>query len=264
MNALLIDAGNSRLKWASLRGRRLGPLHSAAWDSGKLPGVAARVAAKAGRPQIVLVSCVAGARVQRALRGALRAQRLPAPVFVTSRRQQAGVRNAYRWPGQLGVDRWLSLLAARAIYPADAVCIVSVGTALTVDLLDGRGRHAGGIIVPGPALMVESLLSSTAEIRRRAERRGRAVRGSAARSFFARDTGSAIHAGSLHAAAAITAYAMSRARETVGVPPRLLLTGGGARELQRLLASRRLGLRVHHVDNLVLRGLAVLAEQESG
>jgi type III pantothenate kinase len=83
------------------------------------------------------------------------------------------------------------------------------------------------------------------------------------RAFFARDTRSAISGGSQHAAAALTEYAMSRALETVGYPPRLLLSGGGARKLQRLLNGHEPGLQVRRVDNLVLRGLAVLAQQES-
>ncbi len=263
MNALLIDAGNSRLKWANLRGGRLGSLHSAAWDHAGLPALAARIATHAGHPDSVLVGCVAGVAVRRALRGALRTAHLPAPQFAVSQRQQGGVRNAYRWPEQLGVDRWLALLAARAMYPSESVCIVSVGTALTVDLLENRGRHLGGLIVPGPALMVEALLNSTADIRRRAARGARSARGPSPRVFFARDTRSAIGAGSLHAAVALTEYAMSRALEAVGHPPRLLLTGGGARELQRQLGGRELGIHARRIDNLVLRGLAVLAQQES-
>lgn len=264
MNALLVDAGNSRLKWASLRGGRLGPLHSAAWQGGTIAAVAARIAAHAGNPERVLVASVAGGAVQRALREALRAARLPKPQFVASVRQQAGVRNAYRRPSQLGVDRWVALLAAHAMHPGEDVCLVSVGTALTVDLLDSRGVHLGGVIVPGPALMVESLFLSTAEIRRRAALDDRAPRGRSTRRFFMRDTRGAIHAGGLHAAAALTEYALRRAQEAVGHTPRLLLSGGGARDLQRLLAGRNRRTRVQHVDNLVLRGLAVLAQQESG
>jgi hypothetical protein len=55
---------------------------------------------------------------------------------------------------------------------------------------------------------------------------------------------------------------MSWAREAVGRPPRVVLSGGGARELQLLLAGRELGLTVRRIDNLVLRGLAVVAQQD--
>ena len=52
--------------------------------------------------------------------------------------------------------------------PARPLCLVAVGTAMTIDLLDAKGRHRGGNIIPGPKLMVESLLENTAGIRRRA------------------------------------------------------------------------------------------------
>ena len=262
MTALLIDAGNSRLKWATLSGGRLAALHSAGWHGTGLAALCARIAAQAHRPERVLVGCVAGSGVRRALRVALRAAGLPAPQFISSVRKQGGVSNGYRRPAQLGVDRWLALLAARVMYPSESVCIVSVGTALTVDLLDNHGRHWGGVIAPGPALMVESLLECTADLRRRAARGGRPARGPM-RDFFARDTRSAIAAGSLHAAVALTEYAMERAMQGVGHPARLLLTGGGARELQRQLGSLEAGILPRCVDNLVLRGLAVLAPQES-
>ena len=267
MNVLLIDAGNTRLKWASLHGGRLGTMHSLPWKPGTLAPAVARAVKHAGHPERVLVASVAGARAVQALRRALRAAHLPAAEIVVSRRAQSGVTSAYHWPEQLGVDRWLGLLAARALYPSEAVCVVSVGTALTVDLLDSQGQHRGGVIAPGPALMIESLLSATAEIRQRARRpspAGARARGAqaAAHSFFARDTRSAIQSGGLHAAAALTEYAMSWAREAVGRPPRVVLSGGGARELQQLLAGRELGLTVRRIDNLVLRGLAVVAQQD--
>lgn len=264
MTALLIDAGNSRLKWATLSGGRLAALHSAGWHGTGLAALCARIAAQAHRPERVLVGCVAGSGVRRALRVALRAAGLPAPQFISSVRKQGGVSNGYRRPAQLGVDRWLALLAARALYPSESVCIVSVGTALTVDLLDNQGRHLGGAIVPGPALMVDSLLNSTADIRRRAGGAARSPRSSAQRSLFARDTRGALSAGSLHATVALTEYALSRAQEAVAHAPRLLLTGGGARDLQRALGTRDLRVQLHRVDDLVLRGLAVLAQQESG
>src|SRR4029077_2103024 len=79
-----------------------------------------------------------------------------------------GVRNGYAETWRLGADRWVAMLGAHARYPGRALWVVDVGTALTVDLLDEHGRHRGGLLVPGPALMVESLLRRTAGIRKRA------------------------------------------------------------------------------------------------
>jgi len=59
-----------------------------------------------------------------------------------------GVRNAYHAPGGLGADRWLGLLAARHLVAQDVI-IVDAGSAITVDLMNSKGQHLGGAILPG-------------------------------------------------------------------------------------------------------------------
>jgi type III pantothenate kinase len=189
-----------------------------------------------------------------ALRRAFRAAGAPAPRFVQSPRRAAGVINGYRVPQRLGVDRWLGLVAARDRYPASPVCVIGIGTAMTVDLLDRHGRHRGGAIAPGPQLMVSALLAHTALIRARAAQGRVPVR----QRLFATDTRAAIAGGSLHACAALIPHALLEARGLLGARPRLLLTGGAADAVRRAA-----GLRVRVVDDLVLRGLAVLARRRT-
>ncbi len=74
-----------------------------------------------------------------------------------------GLTNSYREPSTMGVDRWLGMIAAwRA--GAGAVCVLDVGTAVTLDLVAADGRHEGGYILPGPRLMQESLTARTSRI----------------------------------------------------------------------------------------------------
>ena len=57
---------------------------------------------------------------------------------------------------QLGVDRLLSLVAAR--HTLHKRCLVlDCGTCITMDLLDDNGTHCGGIIVPGYISLVRGL-----------------------------------------------------------------------------------------------------------
>ena len=166
---LLLDAGNSRLKWTWVRRGRLQRGGAVAYTprrqfDSRLRRLL-RQASGAGR---VLVCSVAGADIDRCIRRAARAAQLPAPQFARSVRRAAGVTNAYAEPWRLGVDRWVAMIGARQLFPGEALCLVSVGTALTLDLLAASGRHHGGAIVPGPALMVQTLLERTAGIRRRA------------------------------------------------------------------------------------------------
>jgi type III pantothenate kinase len=187
LNQLLIDAGNTRLKWATLRGARLGRTHALDWNARSMDRTARAVLAT--RAERVLVCSVAGAAFERALRRAARAAGKPsAPQFVRSTRRAAGVRNGYLETWRLGADRWVAMLGARALHPGRALCVVDVGTALTLDLLDAQGRHRGGLLVPGPTLMVDSLLNDTAGIRVRAggNLRSRAPPGRAVRAQHAR------------------------------------------------------------------------------
>ena len=289
MNLLLLDVGNSRLKWAVLRKpyrRRqefaalgvveLKALHTSAagWT---------RLFKAAGTPDRIYASNVAGAVMERQIRAASTRAALESPHFARSSATAAGVRNAYPEPWRLGVDRWVQLIGAHHEHPGRDLCLVSLGTAMTIDLLTGAGRHLGGSIVPGPRLMIESLLERTAGIRRRAggrpakasfdlalgagqpigargARRGQGARpGSSAKraapvGLFARDTHAALLAGACHACAGLIEHAMREARSELGRRPRLILAGGAVDAITPLLHSRH-----RREDDLVLRGLAVLA-----
>jgi type III pantothenate kinase len=163
-------------------------------------------------------------------------------------RRAGGVTNAYAEPWRLGVDRWLALLGARELFPGQALCLVSVGTALTLDLLARNGRHRGGAIVPGPELMVRALLERTAGIRRRA--RGGA---GSARGLYARDTRAAVEAGARHACVGLIERALAEGERRLGETPALVISGGGAGRLLPLLGGVR-----RRRDDLVMRGLAAL------
>ena len=254
MNDLLVDAGNTRLKWATLRGARLGRAQALDWNARSLVRVA-RAVMRASAER-VLVCSVAGAAFERSLRRAARAAGKPPPQFVRSTRRAAGVRNGYLETWRLGADRWVAMLGARALIPKRPLCVVDVGTALTIDLMDSRGRHRGGLIVPGPTLMVDSLLNDTAGIRVRAGRNVRAPR--RAGVPFGRSTRAGLLGGSTMACAALIERALTEARRELKARPLLLLSGGGASQVAPLLsvAHRR-------VDGLVLHGLALLARLES-
>ncbi len=254
MKQLLIDAGNTRLKWATLQGGRLGRSRALEWNARGVAAIARTVMRTSG--ERVLVCSVAGAALERALRQAARAAGKGPPQFVRSTRHAAGVRNGYVQTWRLGADRWVAMLGARALYPGRALCVVDVGTALTLDLLDAHGRHRGGLLVPGPALMVDSLLNYTAGIRARAGPRAGAGRRGAVR--FGRSTRAGLLSGSAMACAALIERALREARSELRGRPRLLLAGGGAAQVAPLLS-------VAHVraDDLVLRGLALLAALDS-
>jgi type III pantothenate kinase len=247
MTALLVDIGNSRVKWAWLRGGRLGNARAADYSGWRGRDFAQRVIGSRPSIERILVASVAADSVTAALTAGARLARAPVPERVTTRRRACGVTIAYIDPWRLGVDRLLAMIAAHRRFPGQPVCAVAVGTAMTVDLLGADGRHRGGAIIPAPPLMVASLLNGTNGIRRRAQggARGRG------RALFGRSTRAAVEQGARYAAAAAVDRAVSEASVLAGSTPQLVLTGGGARDLRPLIRTGGV-----LVPDLVLEGLA--------
>lgn len=275
---LLIDAGNSRLKWA-LWDADAATLSSGAARFLKQGVLALSVLRRSpallqalfkGLPEgtRIFACSVAGAALERHVRAAASRAHLPRPYFVRTTARAAGVRNAYAEPWRLGADRWVALIGAHVAWPRQALCLVGIGSALTIDLLAPDGRHLGGCIVPGPQMMIESLLRETAGIRRRAQLGtaasiGRALaqvsvthsRGGSTRgSMFATATRDALLAGARHACAALIERAAQQAGQRLTVPVRIVLSGGAAEAIQPLLQ-----VACQREEDLVLRGLAALA-----
>jgi type III pantothenate kinase len=251
MTLLLIDAGNTRIKWARLTSDGLGAARAAVYANWGGADYAQRLFG-ARPPQRILVSSVAPPAVHAALRRAARRARVPLS-FVAVPARGGPIKVGYAEPWRLGVDRYLGMVAAHELFAGVPLCVAGIGTALTLDLVAADGRHFGGAIIPAPALMIDTLLSRTYGIRRRAQ--GGRQRSSGP---FGRSTRDAIVAGARYAAAAAIDRVVQEGALQVRRPPLVVLTGGGADEVRPLVLSYCLG-----VPDLVLRGLAVLAQRPS-
>jgi type III pantothenate kinase len=237
---LTIDAGNTRIKW--------GLRTDGGWErTGAIPTAAAReltAAIGARRCERMLIANVAGRAVEASVAQAS-SQFACEPEFLRSQATQCGVQSSYDDPEQLGVDRWVALIAARRLH-AGSCLVVNAGTALTVDALSDEGVFLGGIIVPGIELMRRALDAHTAGLRLQ----------SGAVHFFPANTGDAIMSGAAHAAAGAIER-MARFMEAAGqTSVRVILAGGGAEDLRPLL-----DLDTSVVEHLVLEGLAAIAEE---
>lgn len=251
MKTLLVDIGNTRVKWAVL-GTQQSRMQAAPHQNS---GLALRALVRRAPRDVsrVIVVSVVDEALSRVLDDAVRRRFGIATEYIRSERRARGVRNGYRETWRLGADRWVSVIGAHALARGRTAVIANVGTALTIDVITGRGRHRGGGIIPGPPAMVESLLTGTHGIRKRASGAKASTH-----SLFAADTASALAAGSLFAAAAFIDRAVREAHSEVnkrkGSRPLLLLTGGGAPAIERYLESA-----AKSIPDLVLRGLAQFA-----
>jgi pantothenate kinase type III len=101
---------------------------------------------------------------------------------------------------------------------------VDAGTAMTIDAVDGTGQHLGGFIVPGPRLMVDSLLIGTSDLADRWS-----WDNTPDQTRFPGNTRDAIEHGCLRALAALVETALRQIEARASQPPRLVLTGGAPR-----------------------------------
>jgi type III pantothenate kinase len=253
MAILLVDAGNTRMKWARLTGAQPGKSRAAAHAGWSAADYLRRLTGPGRGIERVVISSVAGAQVDRALAAAARRLGVRAE-FVVVPRHGGGVRVGYLEPWRLGVDRYVAMVGAHDLFPRVPLWVVGVGTALTLDLVSAGGRHRGGLIVPGPSLMVETLLTRTSGIRVRSAGGHGGPAG-----FLARSTREAIQQGARLAAAALVDRAVTEAGSRSGRAALVVITGGGSGAVRPLLRSA-----AACVPDLVLKGLAVLARQPPG
>lgn len=234
---LLIDAGNTRVKWALAEAGQL--LEQGALAHDQLSELAALCQQ---RPiEAAWGACVAGAAVQAELE---RAAAHPVQ-WLSSAASWGDVRNHYRTPAEQGVDRWLAVLAARFLYQNVDVVVALAGTALTVEALTAEGDYLGGLIVPGSRLMLAALAGNTAQLQREP---GQWV-------DFPQATPDALASGAWDAQAGAVERYYARLAKRTGRKPELIVSGGDAAALAACLT-----VPAKLVDNLVLIGLMRVAE----
>ncbi len=247
---LVIDVGNTRLKWAWLSSTGLSDQQAVVHRDAK-PGIWTTTLFESGqKPSRVLVSNVAGPAVAKTL------SRLTKKVFrieiefVTAARKFDGLTSGYLDPTLLGADRWLGLIGAWT-KAHTALCVVDAGTAVKVDAVDSNGQHLGGLIAPGIHMMREALMSNTGDIAKAAFHSTPSLAG-----VLANNTIAAVSRGAVFALSGMADRACDVIERSTGMTPKLLITGGDA----SLIAGT---MRTHGeiVPDLVLQGLAVIASQ---
>ncbi|MDF3982485.1 type III pantothenate kinase [Luteibacter sp. PPL201] len=243
---LLLDLGNTRLKFAMCDDGALIHRGAFAWDA-DIAGELARRWADGPRPTRIVGASVVDAARERAVSAAAERAFGMAPCWVRTPARACGVTNAYAEPHRLGIDRFLAMVDAWAEGRAPCV-LASVGTALTLDALDANGHHLGGWIAPGPVLMQQSILGATAQVR--PDHPG-AVRD------LADNTADGLASGCWQASAALIDRFATRSAPMLGGAPTVTLGGGDADVLAPLLEHR-----VVPVPDAVLRGLAVWARSQ--
>lgn len=171
-------------------------------------------------------------------------EQVPEPVMVKV--CEAVLPTAYEDVTKLGIDRWLGVLAARALGHGAAL-VVDAGTAITLDVLTKQGEHAGGYILPGLSMQQASLALSTAQVRFPESAWGGQTLGT--------NTAEAVGHGSVRAVCALVREMDNELQ--LEAFSRLYLTGGNARDLAPFLPS------AHVVEDLLLIGMQAYMQSTS-
>lgn len=147
---LVIDAGNTRVKQAIFEGDVLQELSSLPTESflaTPLPKAHMAAFATVSLSESLLLDAIKAAGIQQfTFFGSYDA--LPFP-------------SVYSSPDTLGQDRKANILAALTKYPKKACLIVSLGTCITYDFIDAKGKHLGGDISPGYRMRLQAMHTFT-------------------------------------------------------------------------------------------------------
>lgn len=243
---LVIDIGNSRMKWG-LHGPH-GWLALGVTANSEISSLALRDWHNLPRPMRAIGVNVAGEAARVRVEAQLARWRL-VPEWLSASDAARGVTNQYARPAQLGADRWASLIAARLraamtdLFPPACV-VVNAGTAVTIDALDAEGVFRGGLILPGVRLMLRTLAENTSGLK---------VPPGEFREL-PDNTADAVYSGAIQAVCG----AIEQMRRNIDTNPaqvRVYIAGGAASEI-----APHLNPPVEVVDNLVLEGVLALAE----
>ena len=244
---LLVDVGNTRIKWIIWSAQGVLDRGDLIYKDIAHETLAKRLWAHLQPPSQVLIANVAGPKMRDALAAWIKNAWSIQARFAVSEAAGYGIHNAYARPGDLGVDRWVAMIGAKALSDAHC-CIVDCGTAVTIDALNADGSHQGGVIFPGVRLMRQALYRDTQQIP--PEDSGQPV-------FLGKGTQDCVWGGTIYAVAGAIDGITRRMEETLGSVACCFLTGGdGPVLLPHLQRTYRLE------PDLIFHGLRVQAEMD--
>jgi type III pantothenate kinase len=251
---LLVDAGNTRIKWRIVVGRSL-------QANGVVPTAAVAELAQAWCSYPLtgaVLSCVADASTHDSLAQLMAALRIEVVHWVVPGCEKYGLINLYDVPEKLGSDRYAALIAAARLQLGNCV-VVSIGTATTVDMLGRNNEFLGGVIVAGPDLMRSALLGGTGQIKSRMQAAAMGAKDLSPDFMLdpevvPRNTDAAVEMGIALAQVGVIKGVCERMPGATEQPPLVILTGGARRQI-----SSGLRLQLIEIEDLVLEGLAWIA-----
>ena len=249
---LLMDIGNTRIKWGVLENKALSGIgslltpHSSDFDLKPLfMSVPSDV-------KSIVASCVLSKKTQTKLAESFSDHFKLVVRFIEPINRFSGLTNGYNNPSKLGADRWAAMVGAHNEFGGN-ILVVDMGTAITIDYINAEGVHQGGQILPGLKSFFNILNQSTGSINTKIN-----INDTAAQDIkkWGKNTDDAVISGAMSAiSGAINAAVFSFKIEDS--MPSVILTGGDAIYFKDLF-----DYSLSYRPNLVLEGLARILDEE--
>ena len=260
MSILLIDIGNSRLKWAIAASN--GDLHAEFIAQGAStndsPDQLAQFDQISNNQTIkkIICSSVISEDQTLALKKYLKEIMPQASWFqINGLSALDHLGSQYDQAEQLGADRRSMALGAHHMFSGKNILVISAGTATTIDLITPT-HHMGGWIIPGMALMTNALNLNTAQLPKVATDQKRSS------VAIGTNTNDAIHHGIMASHLGAISIAQEYAKNQKIELDLMIVTGGDAKILVALLKECSSSVPMHHEEQLVLKGLLAWNKME--
>jgi type III pantothenate kinase len=232
---LLLDVGNTRLKWAAVSPRGAIRVRGQVPTAQVTPDWIAAWTKKHDGHHVIVASVVP--KISALLR-----RHLKQAVFISGTMRGLPLAFDYPKPAELGADRLAAAIGAQT-HARGPLIIISCGTATAFSVLDKKGKFCGGLIAPGAEAQLRVLLDTTAQLP------------ATTLSSTGRSTQAAMRAGVLLQFQGGVREVVQRLRQEIGASTRVFVTGGQARHIKGM---RGLG-RVEFRPLLVFEGLRIIA-----
>jgi type III pantothenate kinase len=239
---IVVDVGNSGAKAGAFDAGRLHRARRLCSADVETPEeLAASLDVPPGRADAVVVVSVCERGLSEFLSGPGRG------ALVLGRDLPILVGNRYLDPAQVGLDRLVNCAAAHELSGGAAIA-VDLGSAVTVDAVDGEGAFLGGAIGPGLPALAAGLRAAAPALP--------GWGGEPPAPALPRSTGEAVGWGTVLGLAGMVDRLVAEVRREVGEHTPVYLTGGDA-----TLVSGRLACRTEVFPHLTLDGIRILYDR---
>ena len=251
---LLVDIGNSRIKWSTLSADTLSAQSARSYQN-NVTAICETLFQQKSLTHVILIH-VLGKPFDNEI-NAIAKQYSVKLLIVHSELQAYGIKTTYKQPEKLGVDRFVAMIAAHQLnkeYSNKQHClIIDCGTAVTIDAIDATGKHIGGVILPGLHLCQDSLINKAHNLRQIKQELA-----TVELNIFATTTAQGVKSGCHYSLAATIDKVCEAMEQEIASQHTVkrIICGGDANNIYTLLNGK-----YELNENLLMQGLQFIANQ---